>query len=155
MAGYSQTPLWKKLGVRAGSRLTLVGAPADLALGEMPAGAEIRRTTRTPRPGSDPAPTIVAFHRRRAALVRALPGLARAIFPDGAVWIAWPRRARGGESDIGDATVRKAALALGLVDVKVAALAPDWSGLRLVWRRELRTATATARAANAPARRRG
>jgi hypothetical protein len=87
--------------------------------------------------------------------VRALPGLARAIFPDGAVWIAWPRRAGGGESDIGEADIREAALALGLVDVKVAALAADWSGLRLVWRRELRTAKATERAAKAPARRRG
>jgi hypothetical protein len=83
---------------------------------------------------------LVSFHRRLATLERGLPRLGLAIFPDGAVWIAWPRRAGGHQSDIRDNDIRALALALGLVDVKVAALDEDWSGLRLVWRRERRSA---------------
>ena len=64
--------------------------------------------------------------------------LAPRIFPAGALWVAWPRRAAGHESDIRDNDVRSASLPLGLVDVKVAALDEDWSGLRLVWRADRR-----------------
>ncbi len=67
-----------------------------------------------------------------------MPAIAQAVFPDGAAWAAWPRRAAGHESDITDHVVRSAALALGLVDVKVAALDGDWSALKLVWRKERR-----------------
>jgi hypothetical protein len=138
VAGYSQTPLWRKLGVREGGALVLLRAPAEFELGELPPGVEAKRTTRVPRAGTAPAPTILAFQRSRKDLARALPALARAAYPDGAVWIAWPRRAGGGESDIRERDIREAALPLGLVDVKVAALAAQWSGLRLVWRRTLR-----------------
>jgi hypothetical protein len=61
------------------------------------------------------------------------------VFPAGALWIAWPRKAAGHVSDLGDAVVRDAALARRLVDVKVAALDHDWSALKLVWRREYRS----------------
>jgi hypothetical protein len=64
--------------------------------------------------------------------------LGRRVFPAGAVWVAWPRKAAGHTSDILEQTIRDVALPLGLVDVKVAAIDRDWSGLRLVWRRELR-----------------
>ena len=74
-----------------------------------------------------------------------LPALAERIFPDGAVWIAWPRRADGRDSDIREQDIRELALALGLVDVKVAALDEHWSGLRLVWRVERRGAARPAR----------
>ena len=136
MAGYSQTPLWRKLGLREGGRLILVGAPEDFAVGELPASVDVRRAVRAPRAAS--GATVVAFKRRRADLSGSLPPLARAVHPDGAVWIAWPRRAAGGETDIRESDIRDAALPLGLVDVKVAALAEQWSGLRLVWRRERR-----------------
>ena len=63
-----------------------------------------------------------------------LPALAQRVFPAGAVWVLWPRRASGHDSDITDNVMRSCALAAGLVDVKVAAVDEDWSGLRLVWR---------------------
>jgi hypothetical protein len=67
-------------------------------------------------------------------IARRLPALAERIYPAGALWVAWPRRAAGHTSDITDNVVRGHALAIGLVDVKVAAIDNDWSGLRLVWR---------------------
>ena len=89
-------------------------------------------------PGAAPADVIVAFSANLARMRDAVPALAPRIFPDGAIWVAWPRRAAGHDSDLREQDIRDAALALGLVDVKVAALDEDWSGLRLVWRRERR-----------------
>ncbi len=80
------------------------------------------------------ADVIVAFFRAAEELGLRLPELAQRIFPAGALWAAWPRRAAGHASDITDNVVRAHALDLGLVDVKVAAIDQDWSGLRLVWR---------------------
>ena len=68
-----------------------------------------------------------------------LASLGRRAFPDGAIWLAWPRRAGGHDSDITDNVVRAHALPLGLVDVKVAAIDADWSALKLVWRKERRS----------------
>lgn len=86
-------------------------------------------------PGADdPADVIVAFFRAADEITDRLPTLARRIFPGGAVWALWPRRAAGHVSDITDNVVRSRALDLGLVDVKVAAVDENWSGLRLVWR---------------------
>ena len=82
---------------------------------------------------------IIAFFTRADEIGARLPALAERIYPDGAVWAAWPRRAGGHTSDITDNVVREHALAIGLVDVKVAAIDPDWSGLRLVWRVANRT----------------
>ena len=76
----------------------------------------------------------MAFFTRAAEIGARLPALAERIYPAGAVWAAWPRRAGGHTSDITDNVVREHALAIGLVDVKVAAIDDDWSGLRLVWR---------------------
>jgi len=87
----------------------------------------------------DHADVIIAFFARAGDLSERLPVLAERIFPAGAVWAAWPRRAAGHTSDITDNVVREHALALGLVDVKVAAIDDDWSGLRLVWRAANRT----------------
>ena len=85
-----------------------------------------------------PADLIIAFFSSRAAIPGDLGGLARRIHPAGALWVAWPRRAGGHRSDITDTVIRSEALPLGLVDVKVAAIDDDWSGLRLVWRTENR-----------------
>jgi hypothetical protein len=63
-----------------------------------------------------------------------LPGLVKRIYPAGALWVAWPRRAGGHHSDITDNVIREQVLPLGVVDVKVAAIDDDWSGIRLVWR---------------------
>lgn len=145
MAGYSGTPLWKKLGVKPGGRLLLLGAPPGWSAGELPEGA-----VETPaRPAPDAAApgtagaaqdVTIVFVLAQQDLARAIEPLAQRIFPDGALWVAWPRRAAGHESDIREQDIRDLALPLGIVDVKVAALDEDWSGLRLVWRSERRHA---------------
>lgn len=87
---------------------------------------------------AEPADVIIGFFTSADALPARLPALARRIHPDGALWVAWPRRAGGHTSDITDNVIRDHALPLGIVDVKVAAIDEDWSGLRLVWRKENR-----------------
>lgn len=145
-AGYSPTPLWKKLGLKAGGRLLLAGAPPGWSAGELPAGArELRaRPARAqwpaPRAAGGPQDVTLAFFRSLAELAGAVEPLSQRIFPEGALWVAWPRRAGGHESDITDGAIRELALPLGIVDVKVAAIDEDWSGLRLVWRKERRKA---------------
>jgi len=136
-AGYSATALWKKLGCKPGGRLLTRGAPAGWSAGELPEG-----TVQLPLGGGaragDTADVVVAFCSAAAELDGAIGPLGESIFPDGALWIAWPRRAAGHSSDIREQDIRNRALPLGLVDVKVAALEKDWSGLRLVWRKERR-----------------
>ncbi|MHB8504572.1 MAG: DUF3052 family protein, partial [Acidimicrobiales bacterium] len=83
---------------------------------------------------SEPADLIVSFFTGADELVSRLPDLVRRIYPSGALWIAWPRRAGGHHSDITDNVIRREALNLGVVDVKVAAIDDDWSGQRVVWR---------------------
>ncbi len=130
MAGYSATPLPQKLGIKPDSVVAFLAAPADFAetLGELPAGVRIK--TRL----SGSADVVVAFFERRARLERRLDALAAAIFPDGGLWIAWPKRASGVATDISEDDVRALALAGGLVDNKVCAIDETWSGLRLVYR---------------------
>jgi hypothetical protein len=137
MAGYSGTPLWKKLGLREGARALLIDAPAGWRIPDAPADVTIRRERGAARRGAG-AENIIAFFCALAGVRESLPLLAQRIFPAGALWVAWPRRAGGHDSDIREQDIRDLALGLGLVDVKVAALDEDWSGLRLVWRRELR-----------------
>ncbi len=141
MAGYSATPLWKKLGVREGSSLLLLDAPRGWSVADLPEGVASTVESSGDGIGAAPADVIVAFHSALEAMRRNLPLLGRRIFPAGAIWMAWPRRAAGHESDIREQDIRTVALPLGLVDVKVAALDEDWSGLRLVWRTELRQAS--------------
>jgi hypothetical protein len=129
-AGYSGTPLPKKLGIKAGARVGLLGAPEDFdaTLGELPPGAEVRRQARAP------LDVIVAFFTRRSDLERRLPALQRAMTPSAGLWIAWPKRASGVASDLDENVVRELGLAAGLVDNKVCAIDQVWSGLRLVYR---------------------
>jgi hypothetical protein len=133
VAGYSSTPLARKLGVKPGARLALDGAPDGWRVPELPPGVE------TPAEG-EPADVVVAFFREASDLPGRLPRLAGRIFPAGSLWVAWPRRAGGHESDITENGLRDHALPLGIVDTKVAALDEDWSGLKFMWRRELRSA---------------
>jgi hypothetical protein len=81
-----------------------------------------------------PADVVLVFVRAAAELEPAIVEHEQRVFPAGALWIAWPRKAAGHVSDLGDSVVREAALARQLVDVKVAALDHDWSALKLVWR---------------------
>jgi hypothetical protein len=129
--GYSGRPQAAKLGLRPGQRVHLHDPPAGWDFADPPDGLIDA--------GPDgPADLIVAFFRSRAMIAGELDGLARRVYPAGALWIAWPRRAGGHRSDITDTVIRAEALPLGLVDVKVAAIDDDWSGLRLVWRVENR-----------------
>ena len=131
LAGYSGTPLVRKLGIKPDTRMALIGAPEgfDATLGELPPGVRVRR-----RVGGHPLDVIVAFHTRHAELERRLPALANALDPAGGLWIAWPKRASGVASDLTDVVVRDLGLAAGLVDNKVCAIDQIWSGLRLVYR---------------------
>jgi hypothetical protein len=134
-AGYSGTPLARKLGLKPGHRLVLDAPPPDWAVPDPPDGVEVSIGRPTDGVRVD---VCVAFCRDRADIPNVLTAFAEAIRPAGGLWIAWPRRAGGHQSDITDSVVRDLALPLGLVDTKVAALDADWSGLRLVWRRERR-----------------
>jgi hypothetical protein len=133
-AGYSGTPLVKKLGIKPESRLALLGAPDDFdaTLGELPDGVAVRRQLR------GPLDVIVAFYLDRLVFERKLPALRDALQPAGGLWIAWPKRASGVATDMTEDVVREVALPTGLVDTKVAAIDETWSGLRLVIRKELR-----------------
>jgi hypothetical protein len=139
MAGYSAKPLWPKLGFKPDTEVVLIGAPDDWSLPGAPTELQLAREAGAAR-ASAPADSVIAFFPALAALREQLPRIAKRVFPDGALWIAWPRRAGGHESDIREQDIRDLALPLGLVDVKVAALDDHWSGLRLVWRVERRAA---------------
>lgn len=125
MAGYSGTPLPKKLGIRPGDRVVLSGAPRGFAgtLGELPEGA---RTT--PRMSAGAA-VILLFVRSKAQLHARLPRAEAALAEGGKLWIVWPKKASGVPSDLSEAVVRAAGLARGLVDYKIAAVDATWSGL--------------------------
>jgi len=125
--GYSGRPQAAKLGLRPGQRVHLHHPPAGWDLADPPDGLIDA--------GEDgPADLIIAFFPAAVDIAGELGGLARRIYPAGALWLAWPRRAAGHRSDITDTVIRGHALPIGLVDVKVAAIDDDWSGLRLVWR---------------------
>jgi hypothetical protein len=134
--GYSGTPLAKKLGVKPNQRVLLRTAPRGWTVPGLPAGAKIIR-------GGDQADVVVAFFREAVEMAREVPALGQLIAPDGLLWLAWPRRAGGNTSDITDNVVREIVLPTGMVDTKVAALDQDWSALKFVWRKELRTAMRT------------
>jgi hypothetical protein len=133
-AGYSGTPLAQKLGIKAGHSVALLKAPAgfETTLVGLPDGVTIRTAAR----GTNDV--LVSFHTRRADLEKRLPLLVDAMDIDGGLWIAWPKKASGVPTDITEDTVREVALPVGLVDNKVCAIDDTWSGLRVVWRRELR-----------------
>jgi hypothetical protein len=134
-AGYSGTPLGRKLGIDDGTTVVAIGAPKDYAalVAPLPSGARV--TTRTTK-----SPAFVhLFVTARAELARHLAGLRAAIVQDGVVWVSWPKKASGVATDITEDVIRQVALPLGFVDIKVCAVDDTWSGLKLMIRRELRT----------------
>jgi hypothetical protein len=122
------TPQSRKLGIRAGVRVSLVAAPRGWRLTDPP---ELVRTDRGPT-------DVLIWFVRAAAELADVAAHAERIFPDGAIWVAWPRKASGHQSDVTENAIRDAVLPVGLVDVKVAAIDDDWSGLKVVWRTENR-----------------
>jgi hypothetical protein len=132
--GYSGKSLAAKLGLKAGMRVRLVAAPAGYwQLAEFD-GASVLEA-----PRGKSLDFVHAFFADRAALARALPGLAAAIAADGMIWVSWRKKSAAPDSDLDENAVRAVALPLGLVDVKVCAVDATWSALKLVWRRERRT----------------
>jgi hypothetical protein len=130
VAGYSGTPLPKKLGIKEEHRVWFPGAPDGFLelLGEMPPGVEVRQRAAK---GLD---VIVFFTKKRAELEQRIVPLSENLDPAGGLWIAWPKRASGVATDMTEHVARELALANGLVDNKVCAIDDTWSGLRLVYR---------------------
>ncbi len=130
LAGYSGTPLPRKLGIKSGCRLAVVSPPKDFdeTLGELPDGVEVRTQAR------GRLDVIVFFVTRRAELSRRFPVLARALVDEGGLWVAWPKRTSGVATDLTESVVQQVGLGNGLVDNKVAAIDTTWSGLRFVVR---------------------
>jgi hypothetical protein len=133
-AGYSGTPLAKKLGIRAGSRCLVLNAPDGYAavLEPLPDGVHFESRA---GPGIDVAQLFVT---QRKELEAQLIALRQSLRPDAALWVSWPKKAARVATDVTEDTIREVALPLGFVDVKVCAVTEVWSGLKLVVRRELR-----------------
>ena len=123
-AGYSGTPLPRKLGIKADSRVLVLDAPDGFDVGPTVTGG--------------PADVIVFFTTERAELERRLAELRAAMTPAAGLWVAWPKKASKVPTDMTEDVVREVALPTGLVDNKVCAIDETWSGLRLVIRKELR-----------------
>lgn len=126
-AGYSGTPLWRKLGLKPGMRVSVLHADDGWRI-PLDDGPEVTWAD------DGAAGLILAFYRSAAEFLVELDALGERIRPDGMIWAAWPRKAAGHVSDLSENIIRDAALERGLVDVKVAAVDGDWSGLKLVWR---------------------
>jgi len=134
VAGYSATPQSRKLGLKDGTRLVVDGAPGGWELDTPPDVVAVDGSA----DGDDAADMVLTFVRDLATLDGSLDRWARRVAPAGAVWVLWPRKAAGHRSEVDENAIRQAALSRGLVDVKVAAVDTDWSGLKVVWRRENR-----------------
>ncbi|WP_050797342.1 DUF3052 family protein [Hylemonella gracilis] len=132
--GYSGTPLPKKLGITEATRLAVLHGPADYAaiVGELPAGAQIQN-----RLGAS-THLVHLFVTEREVLASELARLRKALHPDAAVWVSWPKKSAKVPTTVTEDTIRELALPLGWVDVKVCAVTEVWSGLKLVVRKELR-----------------
>ena len=133
-AGYSKTPLAKKLGIKANMRVAVLNEPRQLRrlLKPLPDDVEFSATLRGKKD------LALLFYKRRTELGRKLDPAGRCIFPAGAIWVAWPKKASKVPTDITEDVVRELALPKGLVDVKVCAIDETWSGLKVVWRKERR-----------------
>ena len=135
MAGYSGTPLFRKLGIKPDTTVLVIDPPNNYRqlLGQLPSGAQL----------TDHAPTAVdfvhLFTARRAQLQTELKRLRRKLTDTGTIWVSWPKKSAGRPTDVTENTIRELALPLGLVDTKVCAVDEVWSGLKLMVRRENRS----------------
>ena len=134
MAGYSETPLAKKLGIKDGFKVFLVKAPAQYRtlLAPLPARVSFMRTANMS------TNLVHMFATERRALAQLLPSLRKKLPPETAIWVSWPKKSAKVASDVTEDTIREVALPLGFVDIKVCAVTEVWSGLKLVVRKELR-----------------
>jgi len=133
-AGYSGTPLARKLGIGEGAKVFAKNAPDDYARLLEPIPPDVAFETRL----SKDTDVIHVFNDRRAGLKAELEALRTSIRSDAAVWVSWPKKTSKVPTDITEDTIRELALPLGFVDVKVCAVSEVWSGLKLVIRKEFR-----------------
>ena len=134
-AGYSATPLARKLGMKAGHKVAVVGAPEDYMTLLDPLPDDVQFTSRI----SGATDVVHIFTYRKAELQKALASFRRKLKPTAVVWVSWPKKSAKVPTDITEDTVRAVALPLGFVDIKVCAVTHVWSGLKLVVRKELRS----------------
>jgi hypothetical protein len=135
-AGYSGTPLWKKLGFKTGQRVSAPGAPANYRklVAPLPDGIEFQ--TRIAR-NTD---LVHLFTTSKAELAKKLEAWLKVLGPEAVIWVSWPKKTSKVATDISEDTIRAVALPMGLVDIKVCAVDETWSGLKLVLRKKLRDA---------------
>ena len=130
MAGYSGTPLPKKLGLKENQRVAFINAPADFqkTLGEIPANAEIvKRLT-------SPLDLVMLFAEKEKQLKKQFSGIGAKLAANGMIWVAWPKKSSGVATDLDFNRVQRIGLDCGLVDVKICAIDDTWSGLKFVIR---------------------
>ena len=133
-AGYSGTPLARKLGIKPGFKLCVLNGPKDYQkqVAPLPAGVSFQKAA------SDDSDLIHLFESTQKGLLQGLKQLIRTLKPEGILWVSWPKKSSNVPSEVTENDIREAALPLGLVDVKVCAFDETWSGLKLVWRLENR-----------------
>jgi hypothetical protein len=134
MAGYSGTPLAQKLGIRSGAIVAIIHAPANYRKLLGP----IAQTVKFSEGAHDQSDFVHLFVTRRNELDKNLRHLRRTVSQTGTVWVSWPKKSAGVDTDVTEDVIRAVALPLGFVDVKVCAVDTIWSGLKLMIRREER-----------------
>jgi hypothetical protein len=134
VAGYSGTPLAKKLGIKAGARLVVLNAPDDYEalLAPLPPDVSIQKSV------TERIDLVHVFVVSRAALASQLARTLGKLRQDAAIWVSWPKKSAGIATDVTDNVIREVALPMGLVDIKVCAVDDTWSGLKLVIKKENR-----------------
>ena len=132
MAGYSGTPLAQKLGIKQDHLVAVLNPPDGLAATIAPLPSGVTVVDKLPAAGS--MDVVVFFTKSRSDLRKAFRVVAKQLQPNGGLWIAWPKKASGLETDVSEPVVREIGLAAGLVDNKVCAIDNTWSGLRFVIR---------------------
>jgi hypothetical protein len=152
MAGYSTTPLWEKLGYKAGATACLFGAPANYAaLLDLPKEIAVQWLPKA-QSGMD---FVHLFSKEAKALRKLLASCRRQIAQDGVVWVSWPKKSSRVETDLTEDVIRQLALPLGFVDIKVCAIDETWSGLKLMIRKSERKIAAPDRSESLTQRRKG
>src|SRR5262245_59366576 len=130
MAGYSGTPLPKKLGIKESFRIGLVYSPKSFVpmLGDLPSNAQILTSLKAP------LDLVVLFLDRETTLAKRFPLVAEKLSANGMIWVAWPKKSSGVKTDLTFDNVQRIGLDCGLVDVKICAIDDTWSGLKFVYR---------------------
>ncbi len=134
MAGYSGTPLVKKIGIKEHHRVLLISPPDGFSktLGKLPEGAKVLKGAEAP------VHVVVGFAKSRTDVNARFAETVSHLDQAGMIWISWPKKASGVETELNENIVREIGLAKGLVDIKVCAIDDVWSGLKFVIRKENR-----------------